>query len=224
MKICRKCNNSVIALQRNREIHTKVTVPSMYLNCSKFGNRTCSYIKKSCDLHEQVKNDNNIANSSKKMEAIFLVGLPGSGKSTYVKELLSQNKDYKVVSMDLIREKLGICSEGRKGIGSKEQEQMVRQTEADEITSLVRDGFSIIIDDTNLRSEKRLSQVRIIKEINKDCKIKYVFVKTDVETCIQRRAGEIPANIIRMFNAPENWVITDDEKNLVDEVLEVINH
>lgn len=158
------------------------------------------------------------------MEAIFLVGLPGSGKSTYVKELLSQNKNYKVVSMDLIRERLGICSEGKKGIGSKKQEQMIRQTEADEITSLVRDGFSIIVDDTNLRSEKRLSQVRIIKEINKDYKIKYIFVKTDVETCIQRRAGEIPAEIIRMFNAQENWVITEDEKNLVNEVLEVNNN
>lgn len=158
------------------------------------------------------------------MEAIFLVGLPGSGKSTYVKQLLSQNKNYKVVSMDLIRERLGICSEGKKGIGSKEQEQMVRQMEADEITVLVKDGFSIIIDDTNLRSEKRLSQVRIIKEINKDCKIKYIFVKTDVEVCIQRRAGEIPAEIIRMFNAPENWVITEDEKNLVNEVLEVVNN
>lgn len=157
------------------------------------------------------------------MEAIFLIGLPGSGKSTYVKELLSK-KDYRVVSMDLIRERLGICTSGKKGIGSKEQEQMIRQTEADEITSLVRDGFSIIVDDTNLRSEKRLSQVRIIKEINKDCKIKYIFVKTDVETCIQRRAGEIPAEIIRMFNAQENWVITEDEKNLVNEVLEVNNN
>lgn len=157
------------------------------------------------------------------MEAIFLVGLPGSGKSTLVKKLLSKKDDYRVVSMDLIREELGICTSGKKGIGSKEQEKMIRQMEADEITVLVRDGFSIIIDDTNLRSEKRLSQVRIIKEINKDCKIKYIFVKTDVETCIQRRAGEIPAEIIRMFNAPENWVITDDEKNLVDEVLEIYN-
>lgn len=157
------------------------------------------------------------------MEAIFLVGLPGSGKSTYVKELLSK-MDYRVVSMDLIREELGICTSGKKGIGSKEQEQMIRQMEADEIAVLIKDGFSIIVDDTNLRSEKRLSQVRIIKEINKDCKIKYIFVKTDVETCIQRRAGEIPAEIIRMFNAQENWVITEDEKNLVNEVLEVINH
>ena len=65
MKICRKCEKSVIAgIGRAREIHTKDTVPSMYLNCSKFGNRTCSYIKKSCDLHEQVKK-NNIANDNK---------------------------------------------------------------------------------------------------------------------------------------------------------------
>ena len=59
MKICRKCDSSVIALQRNREIHTKDTVPSMYLNCSKFGNRTCSYIKKSCEIHHEMEKINN---------------------------------------------------------------------------------------------------------------------------------------------------------------------
>ena len=65
MKICRKCDHSVIAgAGRAREIHTKGTVPEMYLRCHLLGNRTCSYIKKSCELHEQVKN-NNIANSSK---------------------------------------------------------------------------------------------------------------------------------------------------------------
>ena len=156
------------------------------------------------------------------MEAIFPVGLPGSGKSTYVKQLLSQNKDYRVVSMDLIRERLGICSEGKKGIGSKEQEQMVRQTEADEITSLVRDGYSIIVDDTNLKSEKRLSQVRIIKEINQNYKIKYVLVKTPVEICISRRP-EIPQDIMHAFNAASNWVIYKEELQFI-EALEVVSN
>lgn len=65
MRICRKCDRSIIAgIGRAREIHTKETVPSMYLNCSRYGNRTCSYIKKSCELHLLVKNNNN-NNSSK---------------------------------------------------------------------------------------------------------------------------------------------------------------
>lgn len=65
MKICRKCDHSVIAgAGRAREIHTKETVPSMYLNCSRNGNRTCSYKKKSCEIHEQVKN-NNTTNTNK---------------------------------------------------------------------------------------------------------------------------------------------------------------
>lgn len=156
------------------------------------------------------------------MEAIFLIGLPGSGKSTLVKELLSQNKDYKVVSMDLIRERLGICSEGKKGIGSKEQELTVRQTEADEITSLVGDGYSIIVDDTNLKSEKRLSQVRIIKEINQNYNIKYVLVKTPVEICISRRP-EIPQDIMHAFNAASNWGIYKEELQFI-EALEVVSN
>ena len=60
MKICRKCDHSVIAgAGRAREIHTKDSVPSMYLNCSHFGNRTCSYIKKSCEIHHEMEKINN---------------------------------------------------------------------------------------------------------------------------------------------------------------------
>jgi len=60
MKICRKCINSVIAgIGRAREIHTKDTVPSMFLNCSRNGNRTCSYIKKSCEIHHEMEKINN---------------------------------------------------------------------------------------------------------------------------------------------------------------------
>lgn len=60
MKICRRCDHSVIAgAGRAREIHTKDTVPEMYLKCSQNGNRTCSYIKKSCKEHEQIKNTAN---------------------------------------------------------------------------------------------------------------------------------------------------------------------
>jgi hypothetical protein len=55
MKICRNCEHSRIALLINYKNHTKQTVPSMYLNCAKFGNRTCSYIKKKCDIHESQK-------------------------------------------------------------------------------------------------------------------------------------------------------------------------
>lgn len=55
MKICRNCEHSRIALLQNKKKHTKQTVPAMYLSCAKFGNRTCSYKKKNCEIHESQK-------------------------------------------------------------------------------------------------------------------------------------------------------------------------
>lgn len=57
MKICRACEHSRIGLLLNKKNHTKQTVPAMFLNCSLFKNRTCSYVKKKCKIHEIKKND-----------------------------------------------------------------------------------------------------------------------------------------------------------------------
>jgi predicted kinase len=153
------------------------------------------------------------------MEVIFLVGLPGSGKST----VASIDPTYKVVSMDRIRQDMGIIgSDGKKGIGNNEQEAVVKAKENETIADWAKAGYDFIIDDTNLKSGKRMMQIDIIKKANQNYKIKYILVKTPVEICISRRP-EIPQDIMHSFNDASNWVIYKEELQQID-ALEVISN
>jgi len=153
------------------------------------------------------------------MEVVFLVGLPGSGKST----IASIDPTYKVVSMDRIRQDMGIIGpDGKKGIGNNEQEAVVKAKENEIIADFAKAGYDFIIDDTNLRSGKRMMQIDIIKKANQNYKIKYILVKTPVEVCISRRS-EIPQNIIHSMNDANNWVIYREELQQID-ALEVVNN
>lgn len=65
MKICRNCEHSRIALLINYKNHTKQTVPAMYLSCANFRNRSCSYVKKKCEVHDEKKLNQGGSNESK---------------------------------------------------------------------------------------------------------------------------------------------------------------
>lgn len=55
MKICRKCTYSVIVKLNAKMVQrfSKDTVPEKYLRCTRLGNKTCSYIKKKCEIHKK---------------------------------------------------------------------------------------------------------------------------------------------------------------------------
>lgn len=155
------------------------------------------------------------------MEVIFFIGLPGSGKSTLLKDPIYAT--YEVVSMDRIRQDMGIIgSDGKKGIGNNEQEAIVKAKENEIIADWAKAGYNFIVDDTNLRSGKRMIQIDIIKKANQNYKIKYILVKTPVEVCISRRS-EIPQNIIHSMNDANNWVIYREELQQID-ALEVVSN
>jgi predicted kinase len=85
---------------------------------------------------------------------IITRGYPASGKTTYARLWVErQVTTYDVegprarVNRDDIRAMVGITS----GIGSWDQEQMVTTMQRAQVRALLKDGVSVIIDDTNLR-------------------------------------------------------------------------
>ena len=76
-------------------------------------------------------------------EVIFLVGLPGSGKSTYAGYLAKSG--YKVFSSDAFREATGITNSA-----------VVFKNLCRSIKQAVRDGHDCVLDATNLVADKRI--------------------------------------------------------------------
>jgi predicted kinase len=73
---------------------------------------------------------------------IVLVGLPASGKSTYARELVAQG--YTRVNRDELRVML------HAGIYSPDNEEIIKAAEAAIISSALRAGHNVVIDDTNM--------------------------------------------------------------------------
>ncbi len=78
------------------------------------------------------------------MRVIFTKGMQASGKSTWAKEYVQANPQFKRVSRDDFRYMLDGYS------FSKETEELVTEMESQTIFYLMQKGFNLIIDKMNL--------------------------------------------------------------------------
>lgn len=145
--------------------------------------------------------------------AYLMVGIPGSGKSTWVKENLSD--DVAIVSRDYIRAKLGYT----KGVDDKavldgEKEKKVTEYQRALIHKCGNEGKSIVIDDMNI-SKRRKSMINDLK--SNGFKIIAVHMNTPFDTCVKRREGQISPEV--MSDIYKRMVeLSPDE---VDDIIEV---
>lgn len=91
----------------------------------------------------------------------ILIGLPGSGKSTWTQNFLKDNPEAIVVSRDSIREIIK-CG---KYYFSPDTENIVAETaETMFITALNTKKFDIVVDETNLTKRRRFYWTRLAEE------------------------------------------------------------
>ena len=150
---------------------------------------------------------------------IMLVGLPGSGKSTYAKELKKNLEDFfnnsvSYHSSDSIREEL-YGDENIQGSAQDVFSLMHKRTIED-----IKNGVnSIIYDATNIKRKDRLGILNQVKALNAthkyniDCECHIVWAR--FETCIERnnnRERVVPEEVIwrmaKQFQTPwhdEGW-------------------
>jgi len=123
----------------------------------------------------------------------ILRGYSSSGKSTIARNSVGQSTV--IVSRDSIRAML--TGSPVKTVLGHEDENMVTKIEEDTVRRALRNGKSVIIDDTNLRLKyaRRWADIAVQEGASWD-----VFdVKTDVETCVGRnawRANGVPSSVI----------------------------
>lgn len=115
-------------------------------------------------------------------EIIFLRGIPSSGKSTWAKQYIKENPQFKRVSRDEIREQLDFYS----NVGNPKNEKLVSEIEKENILSLLSKGFSVIIDIT-LCSNKYLNDYfKIFYNTGFDLKFEIKTLYTTLDECIKR--------------------------------------
>lgn len=120
----------------------------------------------------------------------FMIGIPGSGKTTYRNTNLS---NLPVVCRDEIRTEIGI--KGEKPKGTKKQEDEVTNIQNERIFKYARQKQSFIIDATNLKLMYRDKFRQMLYPYKP--KIVYVYIEAPTyNETLTRRKGQIPKDVI----------------------------
>ena len=132
----------------------------------------------------------------KPLVVIILKGLPGSGKSTWARDLIAREPErYKRVNKDELRAML----DG--GRWSETSERFIVRARDLLINAALQAGRSVIVDDTNLDPAHE-ARIRDLVAGRADIEIR--FFDVDLEECIQRdsqRPKPVGAAVIREMHA-----------------------
>ena len=129
---------------------------------------------------------------------IMLVGLPGSGKSTFA-DNISKNIDVVIHLTDAIRKEL-FGDEN-----DQQNPQLVFETAYKRIRRDLQEGYNVVFDATNLRQKNRQMFLQYISDIphRNIC----VLMKTPFKECVRRndmRERRVPRKVLfRMKKAME---------------------
>lgn len=137
---------------------------------------------------------------------IMLVGLPGSGKSTYAKEL-AEKIEAVICSSDVIRKEL--CGDEN----SQDNNEEVFKLLHSRIKDNLKKGISVIYDATNINSKRRRAFLSELKNIS--CIKKCVIMAVPFEECCEQNISrdrivsyEVIERMYKNWNTPywfEGW-------------------
>lgn len=126
---------------------------------------------------------------------ILLRGLPASGKSSYARELLKKEPlKWKRVSRDDLRAMFDNSD------FSAINEDFIRKIRDQLIVSSLRDGFNVIVDDTNLVPSTVKKLHKLVASVG-DVKVIHMPFNTSVDECLKRNAlregvAKVPEKVI----------------------------
>jgi len=112
-------------------------------------------------------------------ELTVLMGIPASGKSTIVSDMLL-GVDYEVVSPDQIRQELT----GNRGDQSRNDR--VFQLAHGQVLNALGDGLDVLFDATNVTASARNALLEIAGRVS--AKTTLIILRTPFEVCLERNA------------------------------------
>lgn len=127
-----------------------------------------------------------------------MIGVPGSGKSTFTKDILSHNGMFllPIISRDKERIKMGLCGDNEKCVGNDKQEKIITKIVDEKIKKCLDGHISFIIDNTSLKKKYREVYTKYAKEYHFGPIFVYVEAPS-LNDNFFRRKGMIDKNVIQ---------------------------
>lgn len=135
---------------------------------------------------------------------VFLRGIPGSGKSTYARDLVTR-EGYTRVNLDAIRAMLGLEY-------SPEAEKMAKQIHDSVVIRAVKAGHDVVIDNTHINDATPKSVITMLWENGLDVEYDLVDIQESLEECVRRNqerarrpskndSAEVPYEVITRMHS-----------------------
>lgn len=147
----------------------------------------------------------------------IMIGIPGSGKDTYIKTNLST---LPVICRDDIRTEIGL--KGDKPMGNKKQESYVTEIFEERMKKYTLENQSFVINNTNVKKSYRDDYRSKILTLRPNAKFIYVYVEApSIKVNKERRKGQMPLEVIdRMLNQLEFPYSTEYNELIISKQIE----
>lgn len=173
------------------------------VNCSKAAHRYLEYLEDRRERDSHLPGGSGLQLGS---SIIYVLrGLPGSGKTTWAKQMQQRCRGTARISKDDLRD---IIDGGRYSFNS---EKFIRLIQFRMIRDCLQDGHSVIVDDTNLRDRdlRNVSDAAVIDwprgSYTRVPMVSIIF-NTPLEECIRRDAlREKPIGEVRLREMDAIW-------------------
>ena len=148
--------------------------------------------------------------------AVMMIGLPGSGKNTWIEKYPSIAPDAVQLSRDDIRIELGYCKPGEKYLGTKEEEDKVTEVYDIKLNNAIKEKQNVILNNVHLKKKYREVSVNILRKAGYHIIFVYVEAPT-IEDNYSRRDNQIKPVIINNMALSFEWPETGEYDSLIIE-------
>lgn len=162
-----------------------------------------------------------------KQKVYFLKGLPASGKSSWAREKIEQDRHNGIVTKRINKDDIRAMLDN--SIHSKEREKFVNKIQEMIFTEAIEDGYNVIVDNTHLNPIHKEHYENLVAERNKffqpseAVEFEVKFFDTPLAECIRRdksRDNSVGSAVIKdMYNkylAKENVAIFEKDPDKMD--------